>query len=783
MYDGALLYEELTDSYLRVLRAEPLRVLFMPMDGKGWPFSRSRQVAKRNEDLGVWRLVPQAATAEAPDGTIEVGHASPKAHQFGDATYQRFFAETDLAEFVTRAGRSKVLRRLQQKDKGLAASTFYRHLRRFLEGGLTINSLNGRWRGGRKPVNREDLEEIAFNDAKEACRALALKLQALGAPKPPSPIEFSTTKSDTLRKRSPPKAPTHYQVDRNTLRVFLHYYKKKTREALKSLRSLYDDIRDEVFATPNPYGRPDRWPLWCIPSLKNFKAYWRQLIPREDRTRAEKGDHAYDTNLRPLAQAISLAFVAGRVGELDATIWPVMLRGDEPGAPEIGPPVVFRIRCRDCSMLFGLSVSLESAGWIGAGMAIANCMEDKEAYCAKLGVLDVYRRLPWVAMGLPAEILADQGETYNNKPRAFIRLTGTSISHPPGARPDLKGGVESDWEVLQIKLEEVTPGAIVRRFEEECGEKWHMKGNMTLTEFTQMLVIMELKRMYTPRQDKILLPELVRKGVDSSPHSLFHWSITNAGGGLKQVDVKLARLSLLPRRKGSITEWGITVRNFHFSCVRTVMDEAHARARAQGRTTVDVAWDPLLINNVWLIVGDPDAPEAYVKCSLDMRFRHQAGYLGKTWREVERILYDGAVTENKRLEDLDKDLAYADDRHKQIAANGQQVTQAQREAVPKSQNELRRGMAAAREVAKDRTSPPLAISAPLDEPRPARANERPPLYVVKETNPSEPQGEAEKRAASSPAAGLAEPTPRPARRDFFAEALEEAAREQQDDNG
>lgn len=781
MNDGDVLLEAQSAKFLRVLRADPIRVLLMPMDGEGWPFQRQRKVADQAVELGAWQLVPAPKAYEKPDGSIDVEHSSPAAPAFAEATHERLFSDLDIEQVRTRAGRSGLYRRLKETDTKLAPSTFYRQLRRFLEGGLTIKGLDARWRGGRPRLARDNLEEIALGDAKQTCRDRALKCQGLGPPKPPDHLEFSTTKSDTQRKRAPPVQPTHYVVDRNTLRVFVYYYRKKTSAPTTSLSSLYDDMRDQVFATLNPYGRPERWPLWCIPSLNNFKRYWRELISREQRFRADHGDHAYDTGLRPLAQAISHAFVAGRIGELDATVWNVNLRGDAAGAPLIGPPVVFRIRCRDTGQLLGISVSLESAGWIGAAMAIANCMENKQEFCAKLGLEDVYARLPWLAEGLPAELLADQGETYNHRPRAFIRFTGVSISNLPKARPDLKGGVESDWNVLETRLEEVTPGALIRRYEDETGEKWHIKGNMTLREFTQMLVVIELQRMHEPRAGKSLPEELVNAQVDSSPYSMFQWGATYGGGGLKQVDTVTARLSLLPRMKASVTEWGITARELHFHCSKLVADEALAQARAQGRRKVRIAMDPLLVNSVWLIIGDEDAPKQYIKCPLDMRFANQRSLLDKTWREALRIAFDNNVNTANRRTEINDALAYAKQVQKDLAERAQQETNKERQAVPATHAALKRGMGAARQSEKDQTSPALAVSAPLDQEQGPKPSERPPLYVVRDgtSQPPASTSTGQTHLPSTQQGAQAKPAAPPRRRSFFAEALEEAEREQQ----
>ena len=195
----------------------------------------------------------------------------------------------------------------------------------------------------------------------------------------------------------------------------------------------------DVYATPTPTQTAKFWPRWVVPSLSVFVYWFKRMTTYRERRVAIGGEHNFELNERDLlGQGVSKAYAAGSVGELDATVWNVDIVSELPGAASVGPPIVFRIRDKDTGELLGISVSLESASWMSAATAIANCLEDKVKFCKRFDI-DIARD-DWLVRGLPATITADCGETHNHKPNRFINKTSTNLKNLQAARGDLKPG-------------------------------------------------------------------------------------------------------------------------------------------------------------------------------------------------------------------------------------------------------------------------------------------------------------------------------------------------------
>lgn len=724
---GLLMQETSTKKFLRVCHVDPAGVdLIVIGDKRKLNFKVPLAEFQEKSEASEWvEHKPYTNEALNEDDGVAIA-TSPAGRAHGAATFGQFKdALSDVSRLLTEHGRAALYRELKEQHPKLTKKTFYKVVRRWLEGGMTPKCLDARWYGvKRTSVDRTDLDSIPFETAKRACQAKALAFtQTLAAPQRSGETR-SRHRRDHLegkqkrRARASTYQPSHYLVCRDTLRVFLQYFKRKA--AGDTLQDLYDAMRAEVFATAHPIGLPEKWPLWAVPTFAQFKYYYRQLVSLKDAVSAKQSSKHYNGSVRSkLGQSSSPAYTAGAVGEIDATIWPINLVGEGPDAPLIGTPVVFRVRCRDTGQLMGISVSLESASWNSAALAIVNCIEDKTEFCRSLGI--EHMPFPWDVRGLPARILADQGETYNHLVERFARFSGVAVDNLPGGRGDLKPGVESDWHVLQVRLSGKAPGAIVAEWAQTTNKQWQAQAQMTLKQFKRYLVLEELERMHEPRHN-LKMPEAMMSGgerpASTAPHDLWRWCIRHGAGAVKMVDERELRLSVLPTERASVTEHGLTFRDLHFVCDPLALADEHARARRQGRRTVAVAYDPLLVDTVFLLEGDDDtAPTAYHPARLNTQTRRdQRAYMGKTWREVlvamEAQKLADLEAEEKRQKAVDQVRAMK----QSIRDESEAAVADARQSYPTSTSALINGKAAARLVEKNAVSPQQAISAPLQEP-------------------------------------------------------------------
>lgn len=549
---------------------------------------------------------------------------------------------TNVRRLFTPRGRGACFRAIKDSDSKLTRRVFDRAVRQWLAGGRTPMAFAPRWsEGGPPAVDTSDLESIAYTTAAHHVQERALSIDIGESPLPERTPTHS--KSGQPRKRIAPQAPTLYRVDRMTLRVFLHFYQWKLKKTGRSLRQAYDEMCTTVFVGTNAAGQIYDLDLRQIPSFHTFEHWYFRIVDHAARRKGTGGELNYAQNERDeLGDEVSKSLVAGLIASGDATIWNIGVRSRLAGRRVVGCPVVFRIRCKNTGMLLGLAVTLDSASWTGMATAIINCLEDKVAFCKKYGI-DI-RPEDWPILGLMAILEVDRGETDNHHPTAFIELTGVEVENLKGQRPDLKGGSESDWRTLQVRLNGLTPGVLIDTWEKQQDAKWKLEGVMDIDEFTKLLLKHELARMKTIRDEVHLDDQMVAAGVVRTSLSMWNHHVERKGGGLMgDFDKDEVALSLLPRKTATITESGIYFEGCYYLCQELLAEHAFARARIRGHSDVEVAYDPRLVDCIHLVKLRGEELDAPYLCRLSMKLKHQAAYLGKCFAEVRELQQQDAA--------------------------------------------------------------------------------------------------------------------------------------------
>jgi hypothetical protein len=696
LQERMIVRETAADRLLRVIHINPLNTWFMPLAQGGWPFSEGTKEATSQFRSGGY----------TPEPVNEVTPTSLGAAEHGDETYELFKDYlADTTRLLTDEGRSAVYRVMKVAHPTLSTSTFYKVVRRWLEGGMVPLALSGRWVSKKQAIDTSNLESISLVQATKACQAQSLRLQQEGKPVTPRPDHV---KSGAKRRRRVPANPTAYGVDRETLRLFQNFYNLLKTEPGTTIPGMYKRMRREAFSTVSPVGDISLWPQWSIPSQSQFTDWYYVLTSHRTRRIRIRGTHHYDLNERARpGQGVSAAYSAGLVGSADATIWNVELVSDLPGAELIGPPVVFRIRCKDTGELLGIGISLENASWMGMGTAIANCAEDKVAFCAKYGI--TIGPDDWPVRGVPSAIEADCGETDNKKPYRFIRRTKCELRNLPPARPDLKPGVESDFNTLQVWLNESTPGAIIKAYEDKTFQQWRLGARMTLKAFIRHLLLEELKRMHTPREGLALPARMTADGADSSPHSMYQWCVENNAGGMRLFAEDDVKLSVMETDNGSVTDQGLVFKQLRYLAPELDMAQALDYARRHGRRTLKIAYDPRLVNHAYILQGDPENPTGYTKCELNRRRPDQRDLWDKTFREADRLQTRQVDNNQGKRESTEDRIANWTRQQQENAQNFDKLVSTIREDSGQSARSLLKGRKQARDKAKDATSPDFAL--------------------------------------------------------------------------
>ena len=696
-----------TQQCFRLIHRTADRVWLMPMEkgSKGWASGEDAPLFDEACGVGAYAPLTSADTVVSPTAT---------AQKHADKTFKRLeVGLSSIEKLLTEKGRAEVFSSLRQFDPKLSKSFFYKHVRRFLVGGCTPMGLVGQWERRKLPDTADILKEMDYNLAVRTVRSQCARLmsQSYVAPK----ITDHTAKKKTPRIRRQCRRPTRFRVDLPAKRVFLHYFRKYFSTPGMTLRQAWELMLNEVFSTQQPTGEMLQWADHLIPSFPQFESAFYALTDFNERARAAHGSRDFELNGRAkLGQQISAGFAAGLVGGIDATVWNVELVGEGDAAPLIGPPVVFRARCKDTGMLLGLSVSLESASWMSAATAIANCLEDKVLYCLRYGIVISVEN--WPARGLPSRFEADCGETHNHKPNIFIRRTGVELRNLTSGRGDLKGGTESDFFVVQTSLNGKTPGAIIKEYCDKNHTQWIVKARMTVRQFTALLILQELRRIREVRESRSLAAHAVEAGYDTSALGMWNYSVRYDGGGLSEFSEREVQQALLETGLASITESGVEFKGLLYKCDPLSLGRAFERARARNRTQVDVAFDQRLVDHIYMVIGDLEFPEGYVECALNVDRMDQRKYASRCFREVWQMMTRQTEVNDEQTrvsKAHDADLSAQQDK---IIAEGIRRVEASRREHPISNNALVQGRAAAREEEKFRHSPTLALVPALPAP-------------------------------------------------------------------
>lgn len=554
---------------------------------------------------------------------------------------------------LTTEGRVKAFNILKATTYvSLTRKIFMSTVRKWWSGGQTDDCLNDDYgKCGRIGVDIENLEDVPLADAKRHFVKKALEIER--SRRPTRKHLHDHTVSGMPRQRLAPTSPPGVIVDRLVLRVFHEYYKWKRKERGRSVKDAYDRLCKEVLVDDNADGSKRPIAARAHPKYRVFEDWHYALVPYSERRKAKVGDKNYSKNEREeTGNERSKARRVGVKASGDATIWNIAIVTRLHGRRIIGPPVVFRIRCKRSGMLLGIAVSLVSASWTVAAAAIANCLEDKVAFCAKYGI--TIKSEDWPVKGLPAEFEFDRGETDNGHPEPFAAKTGVRLRNLQGGRPDMKPGVESDFNTLQIRLNGKTPAASVKDWEHKQHAAWKLEAELDIHQFMKTLLLHELDRMKQRRANVVLPSKMVAMGMTSSPLNFWRYSVLEESGGLSRWSLDEVQFLLMRRSRGTITEHGVDFKGCIYLNAQLKDDDAFAMPKRHGRKQVTIAYDERLVDKVFIThIRDVELPTPY-ECQLNDQLDHQLDYFGRCFAEVHELRDKQARNnEDARQEEFD----------------------------------------------------------------------------------------------------------------------------------
>ncbi len=320
----------------------------------------------------------------------------------------------------------------------------------------------------------------------------------------------------------------------------------------------------------------------------------QKIIPRIGRTK-------YEQNFRELMGSSTYeAFGPGSRFQIDATIADVYLISEYNADWIIGRPVVYLVVDVFSRLVAGLYVGLEGPSWLGAMMAIANTVSDKQVFCSEYGI--TIRKEEWPCEHLPKSLLADRGEFEGYNVERLVNAFNLDPENAAPYRADWKGIVEKYFDIFQGRVKPFLPGYIDKDFRERGTKDYRLDAKLTLKDFTKIMVAEVIfHNNHHFIKDYPRDKDMIKDDVQPIPIELWNWGVKRRSGQLTYHTPDKIKLNLLPRDVATVTEKGIKYKKMHYICDKAIKESWFSTANIKGSWKVNVAYDPRNMSTLYLL--------------------------------------------------------------------------------------------------------------------------------------------------------------------------------------
>ena len=369
------------------------------------------------------------------------------------------------------------------------------------------------------------------------------------------------------------------------------------------------------------------------PTIRQFRYFYDREYKKAHRLEARTNPGVYKKDVRPLASTATANVLGpGSRYEIDATIADIYLVADEDRGKIIGRPTIYIVIDVFSRMIAGFYIGFDNPSYVVAMQAVVNACIDKTKICAQLG-LEVSHN-EWPCIGLPDVILADRGEMMSHQVDALISGFNLRIESAPPRRGDAKGIVESCFRTLQTEFKPYAPGVVVGNRVKKHGERdYRLDAAMPISDFAQIILRTILFRNNYHVLDKYDRDADLPADLPSIPRELWSWGMQHRVGGLRQVESKQLQIALLPRRKVTVSPFGVNMWGLYYSGTNILREGwLHRSADINRPKSLEAAYDPGSADTIYLF---PQAgSRIYWVCSLTDRSRQ---FCGLTFWQVWEI--------------------------------------------------------------------------------------------------------------------------------------------------
>lgn len=389
--------------------------------------------------------------------------------------------------------------------------------------------------------------------------------------------------------------------------------------------------------------------------------YQREYMPVEAViTRTPKPVYAKD--IRPLHSTSTAETLGpGSRFQIDATIADIYLVSEDNRKRIVGRPVVYVVIDVFSRLVAGIYIGFEGPSYVSAMQALANATENKVDFCKRFEIDIEYEQ--WPSVGIPDALLADRGELLGHQVEALVSQFNVRIENAAAYRGDAKGIVERYFRTIQEQfkpyLEGIVTGTTVKK---RGGRDYRLDATLTIKDFTRVI----LHSVLWHNQNRVLedydrdtdMPD----NLPSIPIELWKWGLANKTGRLRSFPHETITLSLLPRKRATISNLGIKLFGLYYTCKEAVAAGWFHRIETGRPDSVIVSYDPRSADQIYFF---PEGnPTHYWTCDLSDRSRR---YRSMNFWEVWRKQKTERNTQAKAKSDANMSEADLDATFEQIA--------------------------------------------------------------------------------------------------------------------